>query len=87
MDFPAFSEYQDVFEDSENHLPVLEGAEDRAPWRSPDYTNIKRKCLSERVLNRCQLFVRAMNLILSMNLTSASGEEKANLFVKQDHHK
>lgn len=36
-----------IFEDSENHLPVLEGAEDRAPWGSPDYTNIKRKCLSQ----------------------------------------
>jgi len=73
-----------IFEDSENHLPVLEGAEDRA-WGSPDYTNIKRKCLSECVVNRCQLSVRAMNLILSMNLTSAFGEEKANLFVKQEH--
>ncbi len=39
-----------IFEDSENHLPILEGVEDRA-WGSPDYTNIKHKCLSECVVN------------------------------------
>ena len=40
-----------IFGDSENHLPVLEGAEDRAPWGSLDYTDIKRKCLSGCVVN------------------------------------
>ncbi len=43
-----------TIEDSEDHLPVLEGAEDRA-WGLPDYTNIKRKCLSRCVVNRYQL--------------------------------